>query len=400
MTVVVLALAALVSGPSSKAQAHVHVEPQVTFALPPTANGCGGLTAAPGGGVKVPLTVSVVAGQVAESVDVCIGGQGPYPFVLDSGAGQSTIDAGLAHRLHLAAAGAATEFAGVGCTGTAQPVSVGTWSLSGVTLAPQQLTAATLPQMGGKDEPDGLLGSDVLSRFGGVRIDFDSGALVLPGPEGAPLTQSSPYTGPKGPPSATLLQGESGTTVPLTVTPLQGDVSLNVAVRFAAGPRRDFVVDTGSSQSVVSSSVARAQSLAAHRPGPTPVHRLLGDHRAARPQWIVVRAGPGPPSPAHRIDELRHHQPLRHPGSLGLGPAAALRVGHPRLRRGTARARLSLPARCRQIAPSSMAFLIHGITSSSMSLSEVVASNPSTLAAFSVAGIRRATSCSNGVSAT
>ena len=262
MTVVVLALAALVSGPSSKAAAHVHVEPQVTFALPPSTNGCGGLTAGPGGGLKVPLTVSVVAGQVAESVDVCIGGQGPYPFVLDSGAGQSTIDAALARRLRLAAAGAATEFAGVGCTGTAQPVSVGTWSLSGVTLAPQQLTAATLPQMGGKDEPDGLLGSDVLSRFGGVRIDFDSGALVLPGPEGAPLTQSSPYTGPKGPPPAMLLQGESGTTVPLTVTPMPGDVSLNVAVRFAAGPRRDFVVDTGSSQSVVSSSVARAQSLA------------------------------------------------------------------------------------------------------------------------------------------
>ena len=44
------------------------------------------------------MTVSTVAGQVAETVDVCIGGQGPYPFVIDSGAGQSTIDAGLAPR--------------------------------------------------------------------------------------------------------------------------------------------------------------------------------------------------------------------------------------------------------------------------------------------------------------
>ena len=50
--------------------------------------------------------------------------------------------------------------------------------------------------------------------------------------------------------------------MPLTVTPAPGDVSLGVAVRFAGGPRRSFVVDTGSSQSVVSSSVARAQSLA------------------------------------------------------------------------------------------------------------------------------------------
>jgi predicted aspartyl protease len=262
VTVVTLAVAALVSGPQ---HAPVHVEPQVTFALPPAGSGCNGATALPGsdggGAEKVPLTVSVVAGQVAEAVNVCIGDQGPFPFVLDTGAGQSTIDAGLAHRLHLASSGASTEFAGVGCTGTARPVSVGDWSLDGVALSPQQLTAATLPQMGGKGEAVGLLGSDVLSRFGGIRIDFGSGDLVLPGAEGAPLTQSSPFTGPQGAVPAALMQGEHGTTVPLTVTPAPGDVSLNVAVRFDGGRRRDFVVDTGSSQSVVSSGVAQAQSL-------------------------------------------------------------------------------------------------------------------------------------------
>ena len=257
--VLALVLAAALSGP--RPQNAVHVEPQVTFALPPPATACRGATPAPGGGESVPLTVSVVAGQVAETADVCINGLGPYPFVLDSGAGQSTVDAGLAHRLHLASAGPASEFAGVGCTGVAQPVSVGAWSLDGVPLSSQQLTAATLPQMGGKGEPDGLLGSDVLSRFGGVRIDFHAGTLVLPGPEGAPLAPSAPYTGPTGPLPSALLQGKSGTTVPLTVTAAQGDVSLRVAVRFDGGPRRDFVVDTGSSQSVVSSSVARAQSL-------------------------------------------------------------------------------------------------------------------------------------------
>jgi predicted aspartyl protease len=260
--VVALALAALVSDPG-----HVRVEPQVTFALPPAGSGCNGATALPGSAAaeKVPLTVSVVAGQVAEAVNVCIGDQGPFPFVLDTGAGQSTIDAGLAHRLHLARAGPPSEFAGVGCTGTARPVSVGDWSLDGVALSAQQLTAATLPQMGGKGEPVGLLGSDVLSRFGAIRIDFGSGDLILPGAEGAPLTQSSPFTGPLGTVPAALTQGgqgEQGTTVPLTVTPAPGDVSLNVAVRFDGGRRRDFVVDTGSSQSVVSSGVAQAQSLA------------------------------------------------------------------------------------------------------------------------------------------
>jgi hypothetical protein len=258
--VLVLVLAAAVNGPKTP-QAFVHIGPQVTFALPPASGGCAGATAHPGGGEKVPMTVSVVAGQVAESVDVCIGGQGPYPFVLDTGTVQSTIDAGFAHRLHLASAGAPSEFVGVGCTGTAQPVSVDTWSLDGIDLAAQPLSAATLPQMGGKGEPDGLLGSDVLSRFGAVRIDFDAGALILPGPEGAPLAQSSPFTGPRGPAPAALTQGASGTSVPLTVTPTTGDVSLGVEVRFADGPRRTFVVDTGSSQSIASSAIARSQGL-------------------------------------------------------------------------------------------------------------------------------------------
>jgi hypothetical protein len=262
VTVLALVLAAVVSGPAQKSAVHVHVEPQVTFALPPAASGCDGATPAADGSERVPLTVSVVAGQVAETLDVCIDDQGPYPFILDTGAGQSTIDAGLADRLHLASAGEATEFAGVGCTGTARPVSVGSWSLDGVPLSPQQLTAATLPQMGGQGEPVGLLGSDVLSRFGAIRVDFGAGTMVLPGPEGAPLAESAPFTGPQGEVPAGLTQGQSGTTVPLTVTPAPGDVSLGVAVRFGGGTRRDFVVDTGSSQSVVSSGVARAQSLA------------------------------------------------------------------------------------------------------------------------------------------
>jgi predicted aspartyl protease len=240
----------------------VHVEPEVTFALPTASAGCGGATTLAGGALEVPLTVSTVAGQVAESVNVCIGGQGPFPFVLDTGAGQSTIDAHLARRLHLPVAGPSTTFAGVGCTGIAEPVAVTSWSLEGITLSPQQLTAASLPQIGGKGEPVGLLGSDVLGRFGAVRIDFAAGTLVVAGAEGPPLTGSAPYTGPVGvlgPPVA-LTRGQ-GTTVPLTVAPAQGAVSLGVKVRFGGSAARDFVVDTGSSQSVVATTVARDRNL-------------------------------------------------------------------------------------------------------------------------------------------
>lgn len=257
---VALVLAAC-GGGGGAAAAHVHVEPEVTFALPPAADGCTAATPLPGGGTKVPMKVSTVAGQVAELVNVCVGAKGPFPFVLDSGAGQSTIDAHLARRLHLPSAGPATLFAGVDCTGTARPVSVGQWTLEGVALAPQQVTSATLPQMGGKGEPVGLLGSDVLARFGAVRIDFTGSDLVLPGAQGPPPSNDGSFTGPVGPvPAAVLTQG-GGTTVPLTVSTVPGDVSLSVAVRFGNGPGRSFIVDSGSSQSVVSSSIARAESL-------------------------------------------------------------------------------------------------------------------------------------------
>ncbi len=257
MTVLALVLAAVaLTRPTP-----VHIEPEATFALPPPASACDGATGLPGGGDRIPLTVSTVSGQVAESLNVCIGGQGPFPFVLDTGAGHSIIDTGLARRLGLASAGPASEFAGVGCTGTAHPVSVGSWSLDGVTLRPQQLTAATLPHMGGKGQLVGLLGSDVLARFGAVRVDFRAGALVLPGPEGDQLGGVTPVTGPTAAPP-TSLTGGAGTAVPATVTAAEGDVSLGVAVRFAGGAPRQFVVDTGSSQSIVSTSAAQAASLA------------------------------------------------------------------------------------------------------------------------------------------
>ena len=163
---------------------HIRVEPIVNFALPSAAAGCGGATVLAGGAARIPITVSIVAGQVSEMVNVCIAGRGPYPFVLDSGAGESIIDRRLATQLQLAHHGSPSEFGGVGCTGSAQPVSMPSWSVAGVALAPQDVTAATLPDFGGAGQPVGLLGSDVMSRFGAVRLDFTGQTLTFGGPEG------------------------------------------------------------------------------------------------------------------------------------------------------------------------------------------------------------------------
>ncbi len=243
---------------------HVHIEPLVNFALPPASAGCGGATALSGGAERIPITVSTVAGQVDELVNVCINGKGPYPFVIDSGAGESIIDAHLAATLHLAHVGKSSEYSGVGCTGTGQPVDLKTWSVAGVALSPQTLTAATLPDFGTPGQPVGLLGSDVLSRFGAVRIDFVAQTLTFAGPQGPVLSNSDEEVrGPTGPPPAAVLtQGEVGTTVPISVTLTPGDISLNVRLRFGDGTYRDFIVDTGSSQSVVANSVAKSAGLA------------------------------------------------------------------------------------------------------------------------------------------
>jgi hypothetical protein len=243
---------------------HVRVEPLVNFALPPVTAGCGGATALGGGAERIPITVSTVAGQVAELVNVCINGRGPYPFIIDSGAGESIIDAHLAATLHLAHIGSRSEFSGVGCTGKAQPVGMTSWSVAGVPLTPQTLTAATLPDFGIAGQPVGLLGSDVLSRFGAVRIDFAAQTLTFGGPQGPVLSNSAEEVrGPTGPPPAAVLtEGETGTTVPLTVALTPGDISLNVRLRFGKGAYRDFIVDTGSSQSVLADAVAKTARLA------------------------------------------------------------------------------------------------------------------------------------------
>jgi hypothetical protein len=246
----------------TSAAAKVHVEPLVNFALPSTKAGCGGATPLPGGAERIPIKVSTMAGQVAEMVNVCIAGKGPYPFLIDSGAGESIIAASLATKLHLRRDGPTSEFAGVGCVGSAASVSVSLWSVAGVPLQAQTFSAATLPDFGTPGQPVGLFGSDIMSRFGAVRIDFKAQTLTLGGPEGTAVSGPE-LNGPIGPaPSSVLTEGEPSTTVPISVTRTQGDVALGVQLRVGTHKAKNFVIDTGSSQSVIGTSLAKVDHLA------------------------------------------------------------------------------------------------------------------------------------------
>lgn len=195
------------AGASLPALAKVHITPNFDPRVPANTSGCHGAKSLSGGGETLPLTVSSGdGGQVGATLNVCIDGQGPYPFLLDSGASQTAIDAKLAHRLHLKGTSKQNLTGDGGCIDHTQLVTVDSWSAEGFPLAGQQFLADTEPGEGGKGETDGSLGSDVLSRFGAVRVDFKKGVLVLPGPEGSPLS-TSVFEGPKGSPPAELTHG-------------------------------------------------------------------------------------------------------------------------------------------------------------------------------------------------
>ena len=251
----------LVSSPVHRST--VRVLPNVVnFALPPTSAGCGGAAQLSGGASSIPITVSVVKGQVQVTTNVCLNGKGPFPFVIDTGAELSVVATQLAKQLDLPHIGPAGEAEGIGCTLSSQPVSIRSWSVGGVNLTPQNLVATTQPYFGVKGQPDGLLGSDVLGRFGAVRLDFAAKTLTLAGPEGPAPTVYMVVNGPTGPPpSSTVTHGKTGSTVPVTVMLSPGGTQMNVQLRFGTGPSLTFSVDTGTSQSLESSSEAKVQHL-------------------------------------------------------------------------------------------------------------------------------------------
>ncbi len=256
-----LAAAALVISLSAPAAAKVRIIGLPTFALPSPVHGCSSATAL-GAATQVPIKVSRVGTQVAETVNVCLHGKGPFPFVIDTGAASSVIDTGLARRLGLPAAGSQQGITGVGCVGSAAPKRTGTWSVAGFALRPQTISASTIPGLGGRGEPLGLLGSDVFSRFGAIRVDFAAGTLTFPGPEGPSFTSVNQVNGPGSaatPPS--LLSTPSAGTAPLDV--LDGPGFAVAIARVTFGSHTEpFAVDTGSSQSVVNRSTGRQIGLA------------------------------------------------------------------------------------------------------------------------------------------
>jgi hypothetical protein len=178
---------------------------------------------------------------------VSVGGHGPYPFVIDSGATNSAINSALAQQLHLPVSGPATDVIGENCTARVTPVAGPSWSVGNVALESQSLLSIPFPPAPGEVAPAGLLGSDVLRRFSAFQLDYQALSLGLPGQEGAP---------PTGP----IVHGPTGVPIPQGLTPAHTSSSipvlvagpqLFVAVRIGNQGPYNFGLDTGSSSSSV-----------------------------------------------------------------------------------------------------------------------------------------------------
>lgn len=148
----------------------IHIGPTPTAApLPP------GEQAVPLRVVSGPLGI----GGVVVLMQVSINGRGPYTFALDTGASQSLIDSQLAGQLGLPVVGRAPFIVGITGGAEANLVQVNQWQAGSVNLPSTRLVSLALPQANRSLGFQGLLGSDILSRFGSVTVDFANEQLIL-----------------------------------------------------------------------------------------------------------------------------------------------------------------------------------------------------------------------------
>jgi hypothetical protein len=139
-----------------------------------------GVSATP---TSVPLRVERTGASVRVIVSMCVDGSGPFPFVLDTGAPSTVFDTHFLDHVPFGVDAPATILHQPGCTTEVMHVSVIRWSIGPVALATQSVSVVRMPGFGLSGQPMGLLGSDVLSRFGAVRIDYRAQLLTVAGPE-------------------------------------------------------------------------------------------------------------------------------------------------------------------------------------------------------------------------
>jgi predicted aspartyl protease len=100
-----------------------------------------------------------------------------FPFLIDTGSSKTLVNDSLAKKLHLKTVGRPIKVTGVGCSESARKVRLSHWSIGGQRLPSIVATSSMIA--GSNGHAFGLLGSDVLSKFGTISIDYAHGQLTL-----------------------------------------------------------------------------------------------------------------------------------------------------------------------------------------------------------------------------
>jgi len=146
------------------------------------AAGCGGgghSTSEPAGQLRIDIRVLRHDDQVLALVPVTINGTGPWAFALDTGASQSLVDSQVARKLRVHKTGTKQRIAGVASVSNVAAIEVKEWRIGKVKLPPTTIVEANLPFGNADGGVQGLLGSDMLSQFDIVTIDYGHSVLVL-----------------------------------------------------------------------------------------------------------------------------------------------------------------------------------------------------------------------------
>jgi Aspartyl protease len=228
---------------------------------------CGGNAPVQAGVTSVPVTVTDVSGSKLVTVGVCVGKHGPYSFVVDTGSTMSIIDSNLAGTLGLHRTGV-TALGGMGCAQSGTVVSAPAMSMGHIPMAAQSLVSASLSNWAGQ-HVDGVLGSDVLGRFGAVKLEKAS--LTVAQVQGPPPTRHELVIGKKGAaPPASLLTTKPVVTVPMNVVYGPGTIAAYTSVEVMGHGPNAFVVDTGSPTTTLAASLAASLHIASTGTGTPP----------------------------------------------------------------------------------------------------------------------------------
>jgi predicted aspartyl protease len=128
---------------------------------------------------RIPLKIlHGPSGATLAFAPVTVDGKGPFPFTLDTGAAQSLIDTRLARHLGLKLVGR-TMTPVMGVTGQAQAeiIKITHWRAGSMPLPTATILSLPIARQG--DGAVGLLGSDILSHFRSVEINYASGSLTF-----------------------------------------------------------------------------------------------------------------------------------------------------------------------------------------------------------------------------